>query len=274
VWRTSLVWHPRLEGWPVSPPGAVGPTVQAAVVTWPAPAFPGPRRVGPESLTTWLAEPLSSVPGAQPGGARTAWQTILDGASRSQRNGAETSSRNHWMPSGRHVERDESTAETALREAREETGLEAHLLPGPAVTVPAGFPHATVCAPWWVVDMRAASRQRYTRAACPPRPSPSRSRGGRRSGRGNCARDTNALGSRDRPGWRPSLRTRGCRLGTCSRAWCGWRRRSPGRGFPGGRLLYRAGGAARGWRLARDSQRPGRTVMAGASSGPVLRVWL
>jgi 8-oxo-dGTP pyrophosphatase MutT (NUDIX family) len=59
------------------------------------------------------------------------------------------------MPSGRHVERDESAAETALREAREETGLEAHLLPGPAVTVPAGFRHATVCAPWWVVDMRA-----------------------------------------------------------------------------------------------------------------------
>jgi ADP-ribose pyrophosphatase YjhB (NUDIX family) len=60
-----------------------------------------------------------------------------------------------WMPSGGHVERDESAAEAALREAREETGLEVHLLPGPAVTVRAGFPHATVCAPWWVVEMRA-----------------------------------------------------------------------------------------------------------------------
>ncbi len=60
-----------------------------------------------------------------------------------------------WMPSGGHVERDESAAEAALREAREETGLEVHLLPGPAVAVPAGFPHATVCAPWWVVEMRA-----------------------------------------------------------------------------------------------------------------------
>ena len=32
-----------------------------------------------------------------------------------------------WMPSGGHVERDESAAEAALREAREETGLEVRI---------------------------------------------------------------------------------------------------------------------------------------------------
>lgn len=60
-----------------------------------------------------------------------------------------------WLPSGGHVERDESAAEAAQREATEETGLRVRLLPGPAASVPAGFPHATVCAPWWVVEMRA-----------------------------------------------------------------------------------------------------------------------
>lgn len=60
-----------------------------------------------------------------------------------------------WMPSGGHVEIDESAAEAALREAREETGLDVRLLPGPATPLPGGFPHATVCAPWWIVELRA-----------------------------------------------------------------------------------------------------------------------
>jgi ADP-ribose pyrophosphatase YjhB (NUDIX family) len=77
-----------------------------------------------------------------PGGA---WQTALVWHPRLE----------CWMPSGGHVERDESAAEAAQREAREETGLRVCLLPGPAAPVPAGFPHATVCAPWWIVEMRA-----------------------------------------------------------------------------------------------------------------------
>jgi ADP-ribose pyrophosphatase YjhB (NUDIX family) len=60
-----------------------------------------------------------------------------------------------WMPCGGHVENDESAAEAAWRETREETGLEVRLLAGPAVPVPAGFPHQMVCAPWWIVEMRA-----------------------------------------------------------------------------------------------------------------------
>lgn len=60
-----------------------------------------------------------------------------------------------WMPSGGHVESDESAAEAAQRKAREETGLDVCLLPGPAAALPAGFPHATVCTPWWIVEMRA-----------------------------------------------------------------------------------------------------------------------
>jgi len=60
-----------------------------------------------------------------------------------------------WMPSDGHVESDESAAEAAQREALEETGLDVCLLPGPAVPVPAGFPHGTVCAPWWIVELRA-----------------------------------------------------------------------------------------------------------------------
>lgn len=60
-----------------------------------------------------------------------------------------------WLPSGGHVEGDESAAEAACREAREETGLAVRLLPGPAIPVPAGFPHVTVCAPWWIVEMPA-----------------------------------------------------------------------------------------------------------------------
>jgi 8-oxo-dGTP pyrophosphatase MutT (NUDIX family) len=60
-----------------------------------------------------------------------------------------------WMPPGGHVEPDESAAEAAVREVLEETGLVVRLVPGPAVPVPDGFPHAAVEPAWWIVQMRA-----------------------------------------------------------------------------------------------------------------------
>jgi ADP-ribose pyrophosphatase YjhB (NUDIX family) len=62
-----------------------------------------------------------------------------------------------WMPAGGHVERDETAAEAVLREILEEGGWKARLVPGPAVPLPAGFPHAPVAAPWWTVEMRAGA---------------------------------------------------------------------------------------------------------------------
>jgi 8-oxo-dGTP pyrophosphatase MutT (NUDIX family) len=61
-----------------------------------------------------------------------------------------------WLPSGGHVEVTENTEEAAIREAREETGLDVQLLPGPAAPVPAGYPHKVLCAPWWITEMRAS----------------------------------------------------------------------------------------------------------------------
>ncbi|MGW4694080.1 NUDIX hydrolase [Kitasatospora cineracea] len=62
-----------------------------------------------------------------------------------------------WLPAGGHVEVDEHAAEAALREIREETGLTAHLVPGPSLPLPAGFPHSAPPAPWWVVEMDACA---------------------------------------------------------------------------------------------------------------------
>ncbi|MFI6883741.1 NUDIX hydrolase [Streptosporangium canum] len=62
-----------------------------------------------------------------------------------------------WMPAGGHVEIDEHAAEAALREIAEETGLRTQLIPGPTVPLPAGFPHSTVAAPWWIVEMGAGA---------------------------------------------------------------------------------------------------------------------
>ncbi|MEV7930414.1 NUDIX domain-containing protein [Kitasatospora sp. NPDC088779] len=62
-----------------------------------------------------------------------------------------------WLPSGGHVEVDESAAQAAVREIEEETGLQAELLPGPTLALPAGFPHSAVVAPWWVVEMEACA---------------------------------------------------------------------------------------------------------------------
>jgi len=122
-----------------------------------------------------------------------------------------------WMPSGGHVEREESAAEAALRETREETGLEVHLLPGPAVAVPAGFPHATVCAPWWVVEMRVLPTAiRASRMSTSTMSFSLSRRAAIRQGQLRTRHD----GSRKWRSARPavSLRTPGCRLGTCSRA--------------------------------------------------------
>jgi len=61
-----------------------------------------------------------------------------------------------WLPNGGHVESTENIAEAAIREAREETGLDVQLLPGPAVPAPAGYPHQVLCAPWWITEMGAS----------------------------------------------------------------------------------------------------------------------
>lgn len=61
-----------------------------------------------------------------------------------------------WLPAGGHVEADETAAQCGIRESLEETGLEVTLVPGPAVPVPAGFPHCLVPAPWLVAEGRAA----------------------------------------------------------------------------------------------------------------------
>jgi len=66
-----------------------------------------------------------------------------------------------WLPAGGHVEAGETPAEAAVREVKEETGLQARLLPGPAVPPLAGFPHQPVIAPWWVSEM-PASADRHT----------------------------------------------------------------------------------------------------------------
>jgi ADP-ribose pyrophosphatase YjhB (NUDIX family) len=61
-----------------------------------------------------------------------------------------------WLPAGGHVENDETAAEAAVREALEESSLDITLIPGPAVPLPAGFPHQPVPAPWWVTEATAA----------------------------------------------------------------------------------------------------------------------
>ena len=61
-----------------------------------------------------------------------------------------------WLPAGGHVEANETAAQCGIREALEETGLDVTLVPGPAATVPAGFPHRLVPAPWLVAEVPAA----------------------------------------------------------------------------------------------------------------------
>jgi 8-oxo-dGTP pyrophosphatase MutT (NUDIX family) len=54
---------------------------------------------------------------------------------------------------GGHVEEDETQAEGALREAEEESGLEVRLLACPTPTLPGGYPHQRVAAPWWITEV-------------------------------------------------------------------------------------------------------------------------
>ena len=58
------------------------------------------------------------------------------------------------LPAGGHVERDETTAEAAVREVLEETGLLVRLLPPSAVPLPVGTPHVLVPPPWWILEMQ------------------------------------------------------------------------------------------------------------------------
>ncbi|WP_377272413.1 NUDIX domain-containing protein [Peterkaempfera sp. SMS 1(5)a] len=54
---------------------------------------------------------------------------------------------------GGHVEADETPAEAAVRELREETGLEGRFLTPPECALPAGYPHEVVPPPWWTVEI-------------------------------------------------------------------------------------------------------------------------
>lgn len=58
------------------------------------------------------------------------------------------------LPAGGHVEADETTAEAAVREVLEETGLRIRLLPPPSMPLPPGTPHVAVPAPWWILEMQ------------------------------------------------------------------------------------------------------------------------
>ncbi|MCA1676916.1 MAG: NUDIX domain-containing protein [Actinobacteria bacterium] len=57
------------------------------------------------------------------------------------------------MVVGGHVERDETQAEAAVREASEESGLEVRLLAGPSPALPLGYAHDLVAAPWWITEV-------------------------------------------------------------------------------------------------------------------------
>jgi hypothetical protein len=109
-----------------------------------------------------------------------------------------------WLPAGGHVESGETTAQAAVREAVEETGLAVTLVPGPAIPFPAGFPHQFIPAPWWTGELHAAPdshpgtpcprRSRLRRCHGTPRPGPTGTQGslvhgrGPRKGRGHLPR--------------------------------------------------------------------------------------
>lgn len=65
-----------------------------------------------------------------------------------------------WMLPGGHVEPDENPAEAALREVAEETGLAAHLLPGPALDEPDGAGEPPVITPLWIVEQHVPAERR------------------------------------------------------------------------------------------------------------------
>jgi 8-oxo-dGTP pyrophosphatase MutT (NUDIX family) len=57
-----------------------------------------------------------------------------------------------WMVPGGHVEPDENPAQTAIREVREETGLEIRLLPPVAARLPVEVSDPAVPLPYWIVE--------------------------------------------------------------------------------------------------------------------------
>ncbi|MGH8904070.1 MAG: NUDIX hydrolase [Egibacteraceae bacterium] len=59
-----------------------------------------------------------------------------------------------WMVPGGHVEPDENPAQTAVREVREEAGLEIQLLPPAAAPLPAEVTDPAVPLPYWIVEER------------------------------------------------------------------------------------------------------------------------
>lgn len=65
-----------------------------------------------------------------------------------------------WMLPGGHVEPDENSAEAALREVAEETGLAARLLPGPGLDKPDGADEPSVIAPLWIVEQHVPAERR------------------------------------------------------------------------------------------------------------------
>jgi 8-oxo-dGTP pyrophosphatase MutT (NUDIX family) len=56
------------------------------------------------------------------------------------------------MIPGGHVEPEESSAEAALREVAEETGLAVTLVSPPAAPVPSGYRGRRVAPPWWIAE--------------------------------------------------------------------------------------------------------------------------
>jgi 8-oxo-dGTP pyrophosphatase MutT (NUDIX family) len=57
------------------------------------------------------------------------------------------------MVMGGHVEPGETQAEAAVRETTEESGMEVRLLACPTPTLPPGYPHERVAAPWWITEV-------------------------------------------------------------------------------------------------------------------------
>src|SRR5215467_11565685 len=56
------------------------------------------------------------------------------------------------MIPGGHVEPEETSAEAALREVAEETGLAVTLVGPPAAPVPVGYRGRRVALPWWIAE--------------------------------------------------------------------------------------------------------------------------
>jgi 8-oxo-dGTP pyrophosphatase MutT (NUDIX family) len=57
-----------------------------------------------------------------------------------------------WMLPGGHVESGENPAEAAIREVAEETGLDAELIGGPALSVPGGLEEPVLTPPLWIIE--------------------------------------------------------------------------------------------------------------------------